>query len=49
MLRSRWCRPDRVKEFSESACAQGAMGRFPAVEIMPLALANALKLDKFGA
>jgi hypothetical protein len=25
------------------------MGRFPAVEIMPLAMANALKLDKFGA
>jgi 2,3-bisphosphoglycerate-independent phosphoglycerate mutase len=49
MLCSRWCRPDRVKEFGESACAQGAMGRFPAVDIMPLALANALKLDKFGA
>jgi hypothetical protein len=25
------------------------MGRFPATEIMPLAMANALKLDKFGA
>jgi hypothetical protein len=25
------------------------MGRFPAIEIMPLAMANALKLDKFGA
>jgi 2,3-bisphosphoglycerate-independent phosphoglycerate mutase len=49
MLRSRWCRPDQVKEFNESACAQGAMGRFPAAEIMTLALANALKLDKFGA
>jgi len=49
MLRSLWCRPDHVKEFNESACALGAMGRFPAVEIMTLALANALKLDKFGA
>ena len=49
MLRSRWCRPDHVKEFNELACALGAMGRFPAVEIMTLALANALKLDKFGA
>lgn len=49
MLQSRWCRPDHVKEFNESACGQGAMGRFPAVEIMTLALANALKLDKFGA
>lgn len=49
MLRSRWCRPDRIKEFNESSCALGAMGRFSAVEIMTLALANAQKLDKFGA
>jgi len=49
MLRSRWCRPDNVTEFSERACLAGGMGRFPAVDIMPLAMANALKLDKFGA
>ena len=49
MLRSRWCRPDNVTEFSEKACLAGGMGRFPATEIMPLAMANALKLDKFGA
>lgn len=49
MLRSRWCRPDDVTEFSERACLAGGMGRFPAVDIMPLAMANALKLDKFGA
>ena len=49
MLRSRWCRPDGVTEFSERACLAGGMGRFPAAEIMPLAMANALKLDKFGA
>ena len=49
ILRSRWCRPDNVAEFSEQACLAGGMGRFPAVEIMPLAMANALKLDKFGA
>jgi len=49
MLRSRWCRPDSVAEFSERACLAGGMGRFPAVEIMSLAMANALKLDKFGA
>jgi phosphoglycerate mutase (EC 5.4.2.1) len=49
MLYSRWCRPDSVTEFSERACLGGGMGRFPAVEIMPLAMANALKLDKFGA
>ena len=49
MLRSKWCRPDNVTEFSERACLAGGMGRFPAMEIMSLAMANALKLDKFGA
>jgi len=49
MLQSKWCRPDNVAEFSERACLTGGMGRFPATEIMPLAMANALKLDKFGA
>jgi 2,3-bisphosphoglycerate-independent phosphoglycerate mutase len=49
MLKSKWCRPDNVAEFSERACLAGSMGRFPATEIMPLAMANALKLDKFGA
>jgi 2,3-bisphosphoglycerate-independent phosphoglycerate mutase len=49
MLKSKWCRPDNVSEFSERACLAGGMGRFPATEIMPLAMANALKLDKFGA
>ncbi|MBE0430506.1 MAG: 2,3-bisphosphoglycerate-independent phosphoglycerate mutase [Dehalococcoidia bacterium] len=49
MLRSRWCRPDNVTEFSERACLAGGMGRFPTTDIMPLAMANALKLDKFGA
>jgi 2,3-bisphosphoglycerate-independent phosphoglycerate mutase len=49
MLKSKWCRPDDVTEFSERACLVGGMGRFPATEIMPLAMANALKLAKFGA
>ena len=49
MLKSKWCRPDNVAEFSERACLAGGMGRFPAMEIMSLAMANALKLDKFGA
>ena len=49
MLKSKWCRPDDVTEFSERACLTGGMGRFPATDIMPLAMANALKLAKFGA
>ena len=49
LLYSRWCRPDRVGEFSESACISGGLGRFPATQVMPLAMAHALKLTKFGA
>jgi len=49
LLSAKWCRPDRVSQFSESACALGGLGRFPATQLMPLAMANALKLSKFGA
>ncbi len=49
LLYSRWCRPDGMREFSESACRQGGLGRIPATSVMPLAMANALKLAKFGA
>ena len=49
LLHSRWCRSDRTSEFSESACIMGGLGRFPATQIMSLAMANALKLTKFGA
>jgi len=49
LLYSKRCRPDRVGEFSESACIYGGLGRLPATQVMPLAMANALKLNKFGA
>ncbi len=49
LLYSRWCRPDKVKHFAESECINGGLGRFQAVEIMPLILANSLRLNKFGA
>jgi len=49
LLHSKWCRPDKVTEFSESACICGGLGRFPATQVMALAMANALKLTKFGA
>jgi 2,3-bisphosphoglycerate-independent phosphoglycerate mutase len=49
LLNSKWCRPDDVLEFSEHACTSGALSRFPATEVLPLALANALKLKKYGA
>jgi len=49
LLYSRWCRPDTVSQFGESSCLAGGLGRLPATWIMPLAMANALKLTKFGA
>jgi len=49
LLYSQWCRPDRVEGFSELACISGGLGRLPATQVMPLAMANALKLTKFGA
>jgi 2,3-bisphosphoglycerate-independent phosphoglycerate mutase len=49
LLYSKHCRSDAASEFSERACAAGSLGRFPATDIMPLAMANALRLTKFGA
>lgn len=49
LLHSQWCRPDEVSEFSERGCAKGSLGTFPGADIMSLAMANALKLTKFGA
>ena len=49
LIQSKYCRPDNVKEFSESACITGSLGRFSALDIMPIAMANALKLSKYGA
>jgi len=37
------------KSFSERECTKGELGIFPTVNLMPLALANALRLKKFGA
>ena len=49
LLWARTCRPDLADSFGERACMKGSLGRFPAVDIMPLALAHALRLAKFGA
>ncbi|MDD4859552.1 MAG: 2,3-bisphosphoglycerate-independent phosphoglycerate mutase [Dehalococcoidales bacterium] len=49
LLNSKWCRSDRVMRFGESDCIHGGLGRIPATSIMPLAMANALKLTKYGA
>jgi len=49
LLASKNCRQDGSKEFSERACQVGGLGRIRGVEVLPLALAHALKLEKFGA
>lgn len=50
LLWSKICRQDTVQAFSESACLHGGLGpRFPATDLMPLAMANARRLEKYGA
>jgi len=49
LLRSKYCRPDEVRAFGERACMRGGLGVFPATDLMQLAMANALRLTKFGA
>ncbi len=49
MLYSKFVRADGIAEYGERACARGSLGRLPAKALMPLALANAQRLTKFGA
>jgi 2,3-bisphosphoglycerate-independent phosphoglycerate mutase len=49
MLSARTGRRDLVTEFGETACLGGSLGRIRHVDIMPLALAHASRLAKFGA
>ncbi len=49
LLYSKFIRVDGLKKFSERECVKGGLGIFSATEAMPLMLANALKLRKWGA
>lgn len=50
IIGSPYCRPDSVHRFTEADCLAGGLGpRLPATSIMPLLMANALRLEKFGA
>ena len=49
MLFSKYIRVDEAEQFNEKECVKGGLGRFLAVDALPLMMANALKLQKFGA
>ena len=49
VVRSRYSGADPVCAFNERACASGTLGMLPAQHLMPLVMANALRLTKFGA
>ena len=49
ILHSKYCLIDTVKKFDEVSCIGGVLGRMPSVDLMPLALAHARRLTKFGA
>jgi 2,3-bisphosphoglycerate-independent phosphoglycerate mutase len=49
LLAARSCRPDRVTQFGEEHCLRGGLGRVEAKYLLPLAMAHAGRLAKFGA
>ena len=49
LLWSKTARRDGVREFNEVACLRGGLGLRPSMHLMPLALAHAGRLAKFGA
>jgi 2,3-bisphosphoglycerate-independent phosphoglycerate mutase len=49
LLYSQFVRADNIPEFGERACLHGSLGTFPAKDVMPLAMANALRINKFSA
>jgi 2,3-bisphosphoglycerate-independent phosphoglycerate mutase len=49
LLNAATAMPDDVARFTERACCHGYLGRFQAIYAMPLMLAHAGKLKKYGA
>jgi 2,3-bisphosphoglycerate-independent phosphoglycerate mutase len=49
LLKSPYVLGGICKAFSERECLRGELGIFPAMNLMPLALAHAGRLKKFGA
>ncbi len=49
LLYSKVCGADGFESFTEMTCSQGSLGIFPMKYLMPLLLANAGRLAKYGA
>ncbi len=49
LLHSSYCREGNARSFAEQECVRGSLGIFPAVDVMPLAMAHAMRLEKYGA
>lgn len=49
IIHSNFCRESSVAHFDEQECAKGNLGTFPAMEVMPLAMAHAGRFQKYGA
>jgi 2,3-bisphosphoglycerate-independent phosphoglycerate mutase len=49
LLCSPYCGGDFVSRFTERDCAAGSLGVMPAQDLMPMVMANALRLAKYGA
>jgi len=49
LLYARHVRSEGVAEYGERACARGSLGVLPAKDILPMALAHAQRLAKYGA
>jgi 2,3-bisphosphoglycerate-independent phosphoglycerate mutase len=49
LLHSPWALVDEVKKFDEINCLRGALGKLSSLNLMPLVLAHARRLTKFGA
>jgi 2,3-bisphosphoglycerate-independent phosphoglycerate mutase len=49
LIHASTCRTDAVTRFSEATCLHGGLGHFQAMHLMPLAMAHAGRLGKYGA
>lgn len=49
LVHGRYCGADPVTAFTELECGRGSIGLIPSQHLMPLVMANALRLVKFGA